>query len=72
VSCSAEFGNPGDTLERCSLKRRGGGRETWVNDQACLTAVLLGGRSGTDNIDFQLSAVLTIATACESVRLDIT
>lgn len=31
-------------------------RETWVNDLACLTAVLLAGRSGTNNIDFQLSA----------------
>jgi hypothetical protein len=31
-------------------------RATWVNDLACLTAVLLAGRSGTNNIDFQLSA----------------
>lgn len=39
----------------------GGGGKPWVIDQACLTAVLQAARSGTDNIDFQLSAALTIA-----------
>jgi hypothetical protein len=42
-------------------KGEGGERKPWVIDQACLTAVLLAARSGTDNIDFQLSAALTIA-----------
>lgn len=40
---------------------RGEGGKPWVIDQACLTAALQAARSGTDNIDFQLSAALTIA-----------
>jgi hypothetical protein len=61
---SREIGERGRDRERK--------REPWVNDQACLTAVVLAGRSGTDDIDFQLTAVLTIARACNRVRLDIT
>ena len=69
VTCSANLATLQIRLSSHVITRARGGkererereREPWVIDQACLTAVLLAARSGTDNIDFQLSAALAVA-----------